>query len=51
MVEAASGFEEATWMASKILDLQAGGHPLEQMAVLFRVHVLSRVLEQALVRL
>ncbi len=50
MVEAANGHTEAEWMAANVRRLQREGHDLREIAVLFRVHILSRVIEQALVR-
>lgn len=49
-MEAANGHAEAEWLAARVRRLQRDGHDLREIAVLFRVHILSRVIEQALVR-
>ncbi|MBQ7455590.1 MAG: UvrD-helicase domain-containing protein, partial [Clostridia bacterium] len=42
--------EEAAWIASRIRALQARGVPCGQMAILYRMHALSRVLEETMMR-
>ena len=50
VVEAPNGQAEAEWIAARIRRLASEGGDLRQIAVLFRIHKLSRVIEQALVR-
>ncbi len=47
--EAPTEEEEAAWVADTVLELRARGVPLGEMAVLYRVHALSRPLEEAFV--
>ena len=50
VVETVNGHAEADWLAVQLRQLERHGHDLREVAVLFRVHLLSRVIEQALVR-
>jgi superfamily I DNA/RNA helicase len=50
VVETVDGHAEADWLAAALRRLERHGHDLREAAVLFRVHLLSRVIEQALVR-
>ena len=43
-----SAQEEAEWICNKILELQQNRVPLSSIAILYRAHYLSRVLEEAL---
>ncbi len=47
--EAPTEEDEAAWVADTVLELRARGIPLGEMAVLYRVHALSRPLEEAFV--
>jgi DNA helicase-2/ATP-dependent DNA helicase PcrA len=46
--EAASDFAEAQWMLDEIRQVKREGHPLHEVAVLYRSNAQSRVIESAL---
>ncbi|MFY9458354.1 MAG: UvrD-helicase domain-containing protein [Aquabacterium commune] len=46
--EAASDFAEAQWMLDEIRQVKRDGHPLHEVAVLYRSNAQSRVIESAL---
>ena len=47
---AADERDEAAWICQRILQLQRGGTPYGSIAILYRMHALSRVLEETLMR-
>ncbi len=47
---AADERDEAAWICQRIRQLQRGGMELGRMAILYRMHALSRVLEETLMR-
>ena len=42
--------DEAAWICQRIRQLQRGGTPYGSIAILYRMHALSRVLEETLMR-
>jgi DNA helicase-2/ATP-dependent DNA helicase PcrA len=48
VVEAGSDGEEAAWIVDQVRDQQRHGHPLREIALLYRANAQSRVLEHAL---
>ena len=47
---AADERDEAAWICQRIRQLQRGGTPYGSIAILYRMHALSRVLEETLMR-
>ena len=47
---AADERDEAAWICQRICQLQRGGTPYGSIAILYRMHALSRVLEETLMR-
>ena len=47
---AADERDEAAWICQRIRQLQRGGTPYSSIAILYRMHALSRVLEETLMR-
>mmetsp|Transcript_6118 Transcript_6118/g.17530 ORF Transcript_6118/g.17530 Transcript_6118/m.17530 type:complete len:1094 (+) Transcript_6118:147-3428(+) len=49
-VSSPSGYTEASYIVNKLRDLERQGHEWSEMAVLFRTHALTRLVEDALVK-
>lgn len=50
LYDAADERDEAAWICQRIRQLQRGGTPYGSIAILYRMHALSRVLEETLMR-